>query len=140
MRFWDSSALVPLLVEEPGSAGRLQELKADPAVLVWWGTPVECESALQRRLREGALNAEGARLARENLMRLAAAWREVPASAFVRTLAVRLLRTHPLRAADALQLAAALSLVQGGVADLVFLTADLRLADAAEIEGLEVGR
>jgi len=140
VRFWDSSALVPLLVEEPGSAGRLQELKADPAVLVWWGTPVECESALQRRLREGALNAEGARLARENLMRLAAAWREVPASAFVRTLAVRLLRTHPLRAADALQLAAALSLVQGGVADLVFLTADLRLADAAEIEGLEVGR
>lgn len=140
MRFWDSSALVPLLVEEPGSAGRLQELKADPAVLVWWGTPVECESALQRRLREGALNAEGARLARENLMRLAAAWREVPASAFVRTLAVRLLRTHPLRAADALQLAAALSLVQGGVADLVFLTADLRLAEAAEIEGLGVGR
>lgn len=140
MRFWDSSALVPLLVEEPGSAGRLQELKADPAVLVWWCTPVECESALQRRLREGALDAEGARLARENLMRLAAAWREVPASAFVRTLAVRLLRTHPLRAADALQLAAALSLVQGRVADLVFLTADLRLAEAAEIEGLGVGR
>ncbi len=140
MRFWDSSALVPLLVDEPGSAGRLQELKADPAVLIWWGTPVECESALQRRLREGALDAEGARLARENLMRLAAAWREVPASAVVRTLAVRLLRTHPLRAADALQLAAALSLVQGGVADLVFLTADLRLAEAAEIEGLGVGR
>jgi uncharacterized protein len=140
VRFWDSSALVPLLVDEPGSAGRLQELKADPAVLIWWGTPVECESALQRRLREGALDAEGARLARENLMRLAAAWREVPASAVVRTLAVRLLRTHPLRAADALQLAAALSLVQGGVADLVFLTADLRLAEAAEIEGLGVGR
>jgi predicted nucleic acid-binding protein len=73
-------------------------------------------------------------------MRLAAAWREVPASAVVRTLAVRLLRTHPLRAADALQLAAALSLVQGGVAGLVFLTADLRLAEAAEIEGLGVGR
>lgn len=52
----------------------------------------------------------------------------------------RLLRTHPLRAADALQLAAALSLVQGGVAGLVFLTADLRLAEAAEIEGLGVGR
>ena len=75
MRFWDSSALVPLLVDEQGSAGRLQELKADPVVLIWWGTPVECESALQRRLREGALDAEGARLARENLIRLAAAWR-----------------------------------------------------------------
>ena len=140
MRFWDSSALMPLLVDEPGSAGRLQELKADPAVLVWWGTPVECESALQRRLREGALDVEGARLARENLMRLAAAWREVPAPAVVRTLVVRLLRTRPLRAAGALQLAAALSLVQGGVAGLVFLTADLRLAEAAEIEGLGVGR
>lgn len=140
MRFWDSSALVPLLVTEPGSAERARALQADPGLLVWWGTLIETESALQRRFREGALDAAGVRLARENLARLAWSWQEVPPSALVRTLAVRLLRTHPLRAADALQLAAALSLLQSGLSPLSFLTADVRLGDAAEIEGLDVWR
>lgn len=63
----------------------------------------------------------------------------MPASTVVRTLAVRLLRTHSLGAADALQLAAALSLSQGGAPGLPFLTADARLANAAEIEGLSIG-
>lgn len=140
MRFWDSSALVPLLVTEPGSAERTRALQTDPGLLVWWGTLIETESALQRRLRESALDAAGVRLARENLARLARSWQEVPPSALVRTLAVRLLRTHPLRAADALQLAAALSLLQSGLSPLAFLTADARLGDAAEIEGLDVWR
>ena len=68
------------------------------------------------------------------------AWHEVAAASGVRTFAVRLLRTHPLRAADALQLAAALALRQAGLAGLSFLTADARLAEAAEIEGLSVLR
>ena len=140
MKFWDSSALVPLLVNEADTLRRAEVLKADAALAVWWGTAVECESALQRRVREGALDATGARQARERLAVLAAAWHEVPATAAVRTLAVRLLRTHPLRAADSLQLAAALVLAQAGLAELTFLSADMRLADAAEIEGLAVVR
>lgn len=140
MTFWDSSALVPLLVNESDSARRAETLRADPTITVWWGTAVECESALQRRLREGSLDANGARQARERLATLSAAWHEVPAAPAVRTLAVRLLRTHPLRAADSLQLAAALALAQAGPATLPFLTADTRLADAAEIEGLNVVR
>ena len=140
MKFWDSSALVPLLVSEADTERRSTALRADPALAVWWGTAVECESALQRRLREGALDAKGARLARERLATLAEAWHEVPASPAVRTLAVRLLKTHPLSAADSLQLAAALALMQAGLPGLPFLTADLRLADAAEIEGLLVVR
>jgi predicted nucleic acid-binding protein len=138
MKFWDSSALVPLLVTEPDTARRARQLQGDSDLAVWWGTAVECESALQRRFREGALDSTGIRLARANLGRLIEGWHEVPASAAIRTLAIRLLRTHPLRAADALQLSAALSLSQAGLRDLTFLTADQRLALAAETEGLVV--
>lgn len=138
MKFWDSSAIVPLLASEADTARRADALRADPVVAVWWGTVVECESALQRRVRDGSLDGAGARLARERLTALAAAWHEVPASPLVRTLALRLLRTHPLRAADSLQLAAALSLLQGGARALSFLSADARLAEAADVEGLDV--
>lgn len=136
MIFWDSSALVALLVTEPESPLRLGQLQADPRMAVWWGTPVEIESALQRRLREGSLDADAARLARDRLADLAAAWHEVNPTAAVRKLALRILRTHPLRTTDSLQLAAALSLEAAGLPGLTFACADQRLAAAAEIEGL----
>ncbi|HSP41972.1 MAG TPA: hypothetical protein VLO11_03800, partial [Luteolibacter sp.] len=99
-------------------------------------TPVEIESALQRRLREGSIDAAATRLARERLADLSHAWHEVNPTAALRKLAVRLLRTHPLRAADSLQLAAALSLEAAGARDLAFACADMRLIAAAETEGL----
>jgi predicted nucleic acid-binding protein len=56
VRFWDASAIVPLLVAE-SSTRRLQTLAAeDSAILVWWGCEVECVSALARLEREGAFN------------------------------------------------------------------------------------
>lgn len=136
MIFWDSSALVALLVDETESAARRGQLEADPELAVWWGTPVECESALQRRLRDGSLNAADAKLARERLAELADAWHEVNPTAAVRKLALRLLRTHPLRAADSLQLAAALAMENAGVLNLRFACADQKLVTAAEAEGL----
>ena len=140
MKFWDSSALVALLVDEPDSPRRASHLNADPVLAVWWATLVECESAIQRRRREGALNAAGARTARELLAQLAAAWHEAPPSVALRTLAIRLLRTHTLRAADSLQLAAALSLTAALRRPIDFVCADERLAAAAETEGLSVLR
>ena len=136
MIFWDSSALVALLVTESESATRRAQLQADPEMIVWWATPVEIESALQRRLREGSLDADAARLARERWSDLAAAWHEVNPVPSVRKLALRLLRTHPLRAADSLQLAAALSVESAGIPDLRFACDDPRLSAAAVIEGL----
>jgi predicted nucleic acid-binding protein len=138
VRFWDTSALVPLLVAESDSRRRIEQLRTDPVMSVWWATLIECESALQRRLREGSLSEVDARGARVRLGQLAAGWNEVIPTPSVRQLGVRILRTHPLRAADALQLAAALSLQAAGVPGLVFLSADARLAEAAEIEGLTV--
>lgn len=136
MRFWDSSALVPLLVAETDTAKRTAQLREDSTLTVWWGTILECESALQRRFRDGSLSSSDAAQARAHLSRLAASWLEVTPSVAVRRLATRLLRTHPLRTADSLQLAAALSLREAGVQPLCFLTSDTRLAEAADIEGL----
>lgn len=136
MIFWDSSALVALLVTEPDSSARLLQLQADPQMAVWWSTPVEIESAIQRRLREGSIVIESARLARERLGDLSVAWHEVNPIPGVRKLALRLLRTHPLRAADSLQLAAALTLQAAGIRNLAFACADVRLTNAAETEGL----
>jgi len=138
MIFWDSSALVSLLVDECDSGRRLQQLRADTDLAVWWATPVECESAIQRRLREGILAIGQARVARHRLDELSAAWHEVSPITPIRRLARRLLRTHPLRGADALQLAAALALHQEGFTDLAFACADERLSAAAEVEGLVI--
>ena len=138
MTFWDTSALVPLLVVEPSTPVREKQLQADPAMLVWWGTSVECASALQRLVREGALRAEEERAATARLRHLEQHWAEVEPTQTVRTQAERLLRLHPLRAADALQLAAALVACQHEPATLPFRTADERLAAAARREGFSV--
>ncbi len=138
MRFWDSSAVVPLLVVEPGTAAREKQLRADPVMLVWWGTAVEGASALQRLVREGALRAEEARAADARLRRLERHWVEIEPTQTVRMQSERLLRIHPLRAGDALQLAAALVACHHEPATLPFQTADLRLAEAAQREGFTV--
>jgi len=97
MIFWDSSALVALLVDEPESSARIALLEGDPDMSVWWATPVECESALQRRLREGSLTPADARPARDRLAVLAASWHEVNPTGTLRKLAQRLLRPPPGR-------------------------------------------
>jgi predicted nucleic acid-binding protein len=138
MKFWDASGVVPLLVEEAGSGRREEQLREDPAMLVWWGTPVECVSALQRLVREEALTAKEATAAEERLRQLESGWIEIEASPQVRQQAQRLLRVHPLRAADALQLAAALVACSNEPVALPFVAADQRLREAAAKEGFPV--
>jgi hypothetical protein len=140
VRFWDASAIVPLLVEEPTRAALLALLEHDPVMLVWWASPVECASALARREREGALALAEATDALERLRSLGATWQEVLPSEAVRTSAQRLLRVHPLRAADSLQLAAAIVAAEGEPATLEFVGLDQRLNDAATREGFRVLR
>lgn len=138
MRFWDSSALVPLLVQEPSSGTVLRMYEDDPELIVWWATSVECVSALARLEREGSLASGGMAGAFERLDAIAAAWREVLPVADVRRTATRLLRVHPLRAADALQLAAALVASELHPETLPLVTLDVPLAAAAEREGFRV--
>ena len=137
VRFWDASSIVALCVDEDRTERMDEFLCEDNELAVWWATPVECASALARRRREGSLSPAAEHAAHEVLDTLAAAWYEVQAGFLVRSHALRLLRVHPLRSADALQLAAAL--VWAGFPPTgAIVTLDDRLAEAARLEGLEV--
>jgi predicted nucleic acid-binding protein len=138
MRFWDSSALLPLLVPEARSEVLVELMREDPAAAVWWSTPVECVAALARLEREGRLSDAGWGVARERLRAVVRGWTEVPPVERVRSQAMRMLRLHPLRAADALQLAAAVVLADFEPGALPFVTLDAQLAAAASREGFEV--
>jgi predicted nucleic acid-binding protein len=136
--FWDSSAIVPLLVSEPFTR-RLQTLAAqDSAMLVWWASEVECVSAVARLECGGALSPSGVAFALKRLAQLAVGWQEIDPSDVVREAAARFLRVHALRAADALQLAAAFLAAQGRPATLEIVTLDERLGAAARKEGFGI--
>lgn len=135
MIFWDASAIVPLLVVESSTRHMQALAREDPDIVVWWGSEVECISALARLERAAALDGKRMALASERLKQLANGWHEVEPSEIVRESAIRFLRVHPLRAADALQLAAAFTAAERRPASLRVLTLDERLADAAQKEG-----
>lgn len=138
MRFWDGSAVVALLVDEPARLRLLQLLAADGGLIVWWGTSVECASAIARRERDGDLATAAANAALARLRALEPSWVEVSPSLRVRALAQRLVRTHPLRAADSLQLAAALVAAEQDPSVLGLVCLDERLGLAAQREGFTV--
>lgn len=137
MRFWDSSAVVPLLFEEKPTRVLRELAEEGRDFHVWWVTEVECLSAIGRREREGA-RADGVHTALEQLGRLASRWDEVIPGSTVRDVARRLLRVHPLRASDALQLAAAIILADQNPTTVEFLCLDDRLRDTASREGFRV--
>ncbi len=135
MRFWDSSAIVPLCVDEGASKAARDLLSADGSMIVWWGAPVECHSAFARLRREGALDEGGEDAARRVLAVLADAWTEILPGAEIRTICARLLLNHPLRAADSMQLAAALLWADKNPSGHPFICLDERLREAARREG-----
>ena len=138
MKFWDTSAIVPLLVIEPRTETAKSILTGDSSVIVWWGTRTECISALNRQIRDGSLRIEDERQARQVLQQLANAWSEVQPSELLRGTADRLLAVHALRAADALQLAAALHWCQRQPMNRQLISFDSRLRDAAYKEGFTI--
>lgn len=138
MRFWDSSAIVPLLVPEPESKICRDLVEEDPELLVWSLTPTEILSALFRRVREGKLTEAQMIKVRDQLGELEHGWSEVIHWEKARQKANRLLAVHPLRAGDALQLAAAIIAFEEDTRGECFVTLDQTLAAAARREGLQV--
>lgn len=134
MRFWDSSALVTLVLDQPRTERARKLYLEDKELIVWWGSPIECASAIARLHRDGQLTSAEEAKARALLATLRASWFEVQPGDAVRQQALRLLRLHPLRAADALQLAAALEWA-GSPPDGGFVSFDERLSAAAQREG-----
>ena len=139
MKYWDSSALVALVVDEPRSAERRATIRLDPVIVTWWGSRIECTAALNRLELDHRF---------EEVTGLAGRWPSLgcwrPAgwrsSLWDRVYrrAVRLVRRHPLRAADALQLAAALMATGENPERLDLVSSDDRLSAAARREGFRV--
>jgi len=138
VKFWDTSALVPLVVAERQSARAERWLRADPDVVVWTLTRVELLSALARRRREQPTASRALLTARREILTAWDLWSEVTAVEVARRHAERLVEIYPLRSADALQLGAALVAADGAPASLPFVTLDERQADAALAEGFPV--
>ncbi|HEX6614756.1 MAG TPA: hypothetical protein VF046_00480 [Gemmatimonadales bacterium] len=124
-----------LVVREPSTGAMEAILADDPDIVTWWGSRVECASALARLERESQLTPAEAAAAGEALAEFRDSWRDVLPSDMVRETAERVVRTHPLRAADALQLAAALAASEFRPVSLSFVCLDQRLAEAARREG-----
>jgi predicted nucleic acid-binding protein len=140
VRFWDTSGLVPAMFEEATTSVVRSTLKSDPRVITWWGTELECASAIARSERERRIVGPEMTTAFAKLEALRASWVEIEPSAILREIALRLIRVHPLRAPDALQLAAATVASEHRPPSLQFVTLDDRLADAASREGFPVVR
>lgn len=138
MKYWDASAIVPLLVQQTKSSSMGGLLIEDSHIVTWWATSIECCSAVMRLGRTGFLAPEEAERSLARLRELQNGWEEVTPNGELRDIAERLLRVHALRAADALQLSAALIACGRDTRRLSLVCADDRLRDAARKEGFEV--
>jgi uncharacterized protein len=138
VKFWDSSAIIPLCFKEPASKSVKDIIDADPDIIVWWATRVECISALARRPREGEIGTSTEAHVKKILVALSSEWSEEQPSEVVRQRAERLLMLHRLRAADAFRLASAIVWAQESPSGLDIVCLDLNLRDAASREGFTV--
>lgn len=133
--FWDSSAIVPLLINEGSSESVLNFYKQHPLMIVWWFSEVECTSALARLERENRMNTGHMAAALNRLKSLKEHWHEILTNDIIRETAKRMLRVHRLRTADALQLAALDYLSDRKTREVIFACLDTRLVEAAQKEG-----
>jgi len=134
--FWDSSSLVPLCLQQHPSAV-VRQLARRYSIAVWWATPVEVRSAFARLSRMGALDSAGWQLADATLTALRGRWREIAPDEHLRLGAEMLLPRFPLRAADALQLAAAMTWAMDQPRGRVFISGDAQLLAAARQLGFQ---
>ena len=138
MRYWDASALVPLIAAESDSERVRNWLAEDDHVVTWAWTRTEVTSAIERRTREGLLSRRQRREVLDRLGSLASDWDEVTDVLAVRSRAEALLARHPLRATDAGHLGAALLVQEQLAGALTFVCRDQRLLSAADVEGLRI--
>ena len=136
--FWDTSAIMPLCVDQKPTARSFQIAREFRKTMVWWATPVESHSALARLFREGELDGRGMANALRRLKVLRSVWQEILPVESVRTIAQTLLGQYPLRAADVLQLAAALVWCREHPQNRPFVCLDERLGETADLIGFSV--
>lgn len=135
MSFWDSSALVPLCTNETRSisAGRLW--KTFPQKFVWWGTSVEICSALARIERENKITVQQRLNAEKRLEILEKVWIEIQPNSRIKELARTFPAQYKMKAADSLQLAAALVWCKEKPKGKDFVSGDEHLIKVAQTVG-----
>jgi len=138
VKFWDTSALVPLVVDEAATEPARRLLSEDPAVIVWMLSGVELLSALARLGRSSSGLDDLLPALRHDVLTQFTRWATVTDVDGVRRRAERLVGVHPLAAADAMQLGAALVAASDRPETLEFVTLDRPLARAAQLEGFRV--
>src|SRR5258708_22251865 len=137
--FWDASALVPLLVRQSNTSHAVGLYKTLD-VVVWWATPVELASAVARLLRTGKISTGEFAKIRKLANALFASWAVISPTDAVRSTAMELVERYDLRAADSLQLAAALHWCGEVSQGRIFVSGDQRLHDAAILSGFNAKR
>ena len=135
--YWDASALVPLVVRE-ATTELYTKIAKQTQIVTWWGSYLECTSAIARLARRGSAQAQVAESYRM-LELLAGDWREIGSSEKLRRAAARTLKTHVLRTSDALQLGAAIIASGFEPHTARFVAEDKHLRQAADREGFVVG-
>ena len=138
MRYWDASAVVPLLYREVSTGAAVALYEEDPTIITWWGTELECLSALCRRERSGDIPHDVLRIAITRLDDIRDSWQVIHPGEELLQLARRMLRVHPLSTGDALQLAAAVQSSEGRPQTLEFVCLDRQLLQAAQSEDFRV--
>lgn len=136
--FWDTSALVPLCCLQPQTQAARQAFRLFPGMTVWWATTVECVSALRRLERDLELTVQETQQSLHELDKYRQRWSEIAPQEELKVTAERLLRIHPLRAADSLQLAAAMIWCNRHPRGKAFVCSDEKLLEAAEEEGFNI--
>jgi predicted nucleic acid-binding protein len=136
--FWDASAIVPLCCSQAATSRGRRLLRDVGRMVVWWGTPIEARSAFARLVRDGSLTDADRIRAVKLLEQLRHAWDEIQPSERVRALAEDLPDMHGVRAADAMQLAAALIWCRERPSRRPFICFDERLSKAAAAVGFSV--
>ena len=135
MKFWDSSAIISLLVREPASSWARTLYAGDTAIVAAWTAQIECASAIVRRATEGSLTSDEARKAHQRLAALACEWIEILPTDRLKQEAVRMVSLHGLRTLDSVQMASAILAANARPEMLPFVTSDRVLAEAAERQG-----
>lgn len=137
MRFWDSSALVPLVLIETRSADMERLLLQDGDIVSADIAPIEVTSALWRRKHRNELTVAEIHDAERLFANISRSWRPIGQSDEVVDRSLHLLSRHHLRTLDAIQLATAL-VFAGNDRSLPIVTLDHRLSAAARAEGFAV--
>ena len=130
--------MLPLIFREAMSERVAALTRDDDDITVWWGTWAESAVAVSRLKREQDFDDGTEENARARLDGLAADWTEIDPEDDLRLLASLLSKDHPLNAADALQLAAALRWCEGDTVGAGFVCLDDRLRRAALDERFDI--